>query len=223
MGFWSDCGAFWQESRRSFRTTGAVMPSSPYLAKALASGLDGPRPPAHILEVGPGTGAVTKAIVRQLMPEDRLDCVELNEKFADRMRQLIATNRAFDDCRDQIQVINLGVEELEGNGIYDFIISGLPFNSFPSALVRRIFEAFSRLLKPGGVMSYFEYEFIRQLQTPFVNKVERRRLYRVGRVVGKYIKAYQTRRERVLMNVPPAMVRHLHLRPAAANGATGRK
>jgi hypothetical protein len=46
-----------------------------------------------------------------------------------------------------------------------------------------------------------------------VNKGERRRLYRVGRVVNKYIKAFQTRRERVFMNVPPAIVRHLHLKP----------
>ena len=113
-------------------------------------------------------------------------------------------------------MIHAGVEELPGEGVYDFIISGLPFNSFPSIVVRRVFESFSRLLKPGGVLSYFEYEFIRQLQTPFVNKDERRRLYRVGRVVNKYIKAYQTRRERVFMNVPPAIVRHLHMKPEDA-------
>jgi phosphatidylethanolamine/phosphatidyl-N-methylethanolamine N-methyltransferase len=223
MGFWSDYGAFWQVSRRSFRTTGAVMPSSPFLAKALASALEGPRKPAHILEVGPGTGAVTKAIARQLRKGDRLDCVELNQQFADRVRRLVETNRVFDDWRDQIKVIHAGVEELPGDGVYDFIISGLPFNSFPSAVVRRVFEAFSRLLKPGGVMSYFEYEFIRQLQTPFVNKGERRRLYRVGRVVSKYIKAYQVRRERVFMNVPPAIVRHLHMKPMAAAGSKTKK
>ena len=42
---------------------------------------------------------------------------------------------------------------------------------------------------------------------------ERRRLYRVGRVVGQYIGAYQFRRQHVLMNVPPAIVRHLRFVP----------
>jgi phospholipid N-methyltransferase len=222
MGFWSDYGAFWQESRRSFRTTGAVMPSSRFLAKALTSALDGPRKAAHILEVGPGTGAVTKAIVRQMRKGDTLDCVELNQQFADRVRKLVATNSVFDECRDRIKVIHAGVEEVPGEGVYDFIISGLPFNSFPSVVVRRVFESFSRLLKPGGVLSYFEYEFIRQLQTPFVNKDERRRLHRVGWVVNKYIKAYQTRRERVFMNVPPAIVRHLHMKPVDAKASKRR-
>lgn len=214
MGFWSDYGAFWKVSRKSFRTTGAVMPSSRFLAKALTTALEGPRKPAHILEVGPGTGAVTKKIAQQLQTDDRLDCVELNEQFADRVRSLIQTNAVFDSHRDHIQVIHAGVEELPGDGVYDFIISGLPFNSFPGVVVSRIFESFSRLLKPGGVLSYFEYEFIRQLQTPFVNKDERIRLHHVGKVVNKYIKAYQTRRERVFMNVPPAIVRHLHMKPA---------
>src|SRR5207247_8148938 len=81
-------------------------------------------------------------------------------------------------------------------------------------LVREIFRAYSRLLKPGGVLSYFEYVLIRQLKTPFASRTERRRLYRVGRLVGGYIRAYQVRRQQVLMNVPPAIVRHLHLKPS---------
>jgi len=64
------------------------------------------------------------------------------------------------------------------------------------------------------VLSYFEYVLIRQLKTPFAGRRERRRLYRVGRLVGQYIRSFQVRREQVLMNVPPAVVRHLHLKPA---------
>src|SRR5436309_2865851 len=100
-----------------------------------------------------------------------------------------------------------------GEAVYDFIVSGLPINNFPVAHVRRIFQVYERLLKPGGTLTYFEYVFIRQLKIPFVNRRERRRLYRVGRVVGDYIRDYQVRRQKVLINVPPAIVRHLHLKP----------
>src|SRR5437764_7592893 len=105
MSFWSEYGAFWKVSRRNFRTTGAVLPSSPFLAKALVAPLAGSRPPAYILEVGPGTGAVTKAIVRRMRPGDRLDAVELNPQFAERLRQRIKSEPFFADFRDDIHVV----------------------------------------------------------------------------------------------------------------------
>src|SRR5205807_2267725 len=94
-------------------------------------------------------------------------------------------------------------------------VSGLPLNNFTVAQVREIFGTYNRLLKPGGTLTYYEYVLVRQLKTPFVNRRERRRLFRVGRVVGGYIRDYQVRRERIFINVPPATVRHLRLKPAA--------
>jgi phospholipid N-methyltransferase len=214
MSFWSECGTFWRESRRHFRATGALLPSSRFLARALVTPLAAPRPPLRILEVGPGTGSVTREILRLLQPGDRLDCVELNEHFVQRLKLCLRHDARFIPYHDQVHVIHSPVEALPGEAIYDHIISGLPLNNFPVGLVREIFQAYSRLLKPGGVLSYFEYVLIRQLKTPFSGRKERRRLYRVGRVVGKYIRTYQVRRQQVLMNVPPAIVRHLHIKPS---------
>lgn len=212
MSFWSECGTFWRESRRHFRATGALLPSSRFLARALASPLAGPRSSLRILEVGPGTGSVTREILRHLQPGDRLDCVELNGHFVDRLNLCLRHDPRFIPYRDQVHVIHSPVEDLPREAVYDHIISGLPLNNFPVPLVREIFKAYSRLLKPGGILSYFEYVLIRQLKTPFSGKTERRRLYRVGRLVGGYIRAFQVRRQQVLMNVPPAVVRHLHLK-----------
>jgi phospholipid N-methyltransferase len=220
MSFFSECGTFWRESRRHFRTTGALLPSSRFLARALTSPLAAFRPPCRILEVGPGTGSVTRVVLRHLSPGDQLDCVELNEHFVERLRLCLRHDRRFIALSHQVRVIHSPVEELPGEAQYDYIISGLPLNNFPVSLVRDIFKAYSRLLKPGGVLSYFEYVLIRQLKTPFVNRRERRRLYRVGRLVSRYIRSYQVQRQQVLMNVPPAIVRHLHLKPdgrAASN------
>jgi phospholipid N-methyltransferase len=216
MNFWNECGTFLRESRKHFQTTGALLPSSRFLAAALAAPLSGPRPPCRILEVGPGTGAVTRAINRRMIPGDQLDAVELNPRFVERLRLRLLHDPAFLAHRHQIRVVQGPVQELPGEALYDHIISGLPFNNFPVPLVREIFKAYSRLIKPGGVLTYFEYVFIRQLKTPFVGRRERRRLYRVGRVVKDYIRAYQVRRKQVLMNVPPAIVRHLHLKPPAS-------
>lgn len=221
MKFLNDYRLFWRETRRHFRTTGAVLPSSPFLARALAAPLEERHTAARILEVGPGTGAVTRAIAKRMRADDTLDAVELNEQFVEQLRQRIERHADFARTRSQIRVIHCSVQDLPGEAVYDYIISGLPLNSFPSSLVKLIFQAYRRLLKPGGVLTYFEYVLVRQLQTPFVNRFERRRLYRVGRVVDEYIRAFQVDRERVFMNVPPAVVRHLKLKPveAAANPA----
>jgi phospholipid N-methyltransferase len=102
---------------------------------------------------------------------------------------------------------------LPGDGIYDFIVSGLPINNFPVAQVREIFRVYKRLLKPGGTLSFFEYVLIRQLKSPFVKRPERRRLYGVGRVVERYLRDFQIRRQQVWFNFPPAFARHLHFKP----------
>ncbi len=213
MRFFTECAAFFREFRRQFRTTGAILPSSRFLARALVYHLRQPRPAARILEVGPGTGSVTRAIARHMLPEDRLDAVEINERFVSHLERRIAEDRVFAHCRDQVQVIHAGIEDLVGDSVYDYIVSGLPLNNFSVAQVRDIFASFDRLLKPGGVVTFYEYQFVRLLKTPFVGRTERRRLARVGRVMGRYVRDYQVRRERVFINVPPAMVRHLRLKP----------
>src|SRR5438876_472422 len=180
MRFWAECGDFFRETRRHFRTTGSLVPSSRFLARALVTELRPPRGPSRILEVGPGTGSVTAQILRYLRPDDQLDAVKINGHFVSVLADRFQREWNFWRCR---------------------------------ALVRQIFRTFNRLLKPGGTLSYYEYLLIRQLQSPFVNRRERRRLYCVGRVVGDYIRTYQVRRQQVLMNMPPAIVRHLRLKP----------
>jgi phospholipid N-methyltransferase len=213
MRFWAECGSFIREFRRHSRSTGSLLPSSRFLARALVGELRRPRGPARILEVGPGTGSVTAEVLRHLQPGDRLDAVDLNGHFIALLQRRFDQEPLFRRHRHQVRLVHAAVQDLEGDGSYDFIVSGLPLNGFPANLVRDIFRAYDRLLRPGGTLTYFEYVLIRQLQTPFVNRRERRRLYRVGRVVGRYIGSYQVRREQVLMNVPPAIVRHLHLKP----------
>jgi phospholipid N-methyltransferase len=214
MHFWQEFGAFFGEFKRTFQTTGAILPSSRFLAWGLTKHLAGPRRPCRILEVGPGTGAVTRAIARHLGQEDLLDAVEINARFVQLLERRIERERAFALCREQIHVIHAALEDLIGEAVYDYIVSGLPLNNFSSAQVRGIFGTFKRLLKPGGTLTYYEYAWVRQLKSPFVSKRERRRLFRVGRLMRGYIRNFQVRRQQIFINVPPATVRHLRFKPA---------
>jgi hypothetical protein len=70
---------FFRQYRQRFQTTGAVAPSSRFLARALAKPFEQHTGACRVLEVGPGTGAVTRRIVQMLKPADRFDLVELND------------------------------------------------------------------------------------------------------------------------------------------------
>src|SRR5579885_2267766 len=135
MRYWSECGSFLRECRTHFRHTGAVLPSSRFLARALVSELRKPRGPSRILEVGPGTGSVTREIARLLLPGDRFDAVEINGRFVELLRRRLQTERVFVHCREQVEIMHAAVEDLDGEGTYDFIVSGLPLNNFPAEMV----------------------------------------------------------------------------------------
>src|SRR5437763_11185965 len=111
MSFWNECGTFLRESRRHFRTTGALLPSSRFLARALAAPLAVHGSPRQVLEVGPGTGSVTRAILRYLRPEDRLDAVELNRRFVDRLQLHLTHDPVFAPYRAQVRVVHSAVDE----------------------------------------------------------------------------------------------------------------
>ena len=66
--------------------TGAVAPSSPALSRMMARYVD-PAVGGPIIELGPGTGPVTEALIARGIPESRLVLVEYSADFAAMLRQ----------------------------------------------------------------------------------------------------------------------------------------
>ncbi len=217
MRFWTECRQFYGEFRRQYRNTGSILPSSRSLARALVAPMQQMPGPRRILEAGPGTGAVTSEILRQLRPDDRLDIVEINENFVALLQRRFAEEPLFQEHRQQSNLIHAPLQDVPERGVYDFLISGLPLNNFPLALVRDIFVSYQRLLKPTGVLSYFEYLWIRRLKMPFANRRQRRHLHVLGRFLGRRLSAYQIARQHVWCNVPPAVARHLRFTSLSAS------
>jgi phospholipid N-methyltransferase len=215
MRYWEECRAFFREFREQYHDTGSILPSSRFLSRALVAEIRKRPGPACILEVGPGTGPVTVEILRLLRPADRFDIVEINERFVAHLRRRFEEEPLFRSRRGQVRLLHAPLQELPGEAVYDFMVSGLPLNNFKVRLVRDIFRAYQRLLKPGGVLSYFEYVLIRSLKMPFVKPRERRRLQCLGRLVDRKIRTHQFREDIVLWNVPPAVARHLRFSPAS--------
>ncbi|MCH8828672.1 MAG: methyltransferase domain-containing protein, partial [Planctomycetes bacterium] len=133
---------FFRQFRTQSKTTGSILPSSRFLARAMTGPMESRRGPLRILEVGPGTGAVTRRIVRFLKPEDRFDLVEINPSFAQRLKNRFLNDPVFERVASQSHVHACALKEFESDQSYDFILSGLPMNNFSADLVRETFDCF---------------------------------------------------------------------------------
>ena len=200
---------FWQEFRRTFESTGAIAPSGRKLCRALARYVSGDGKPRRILEVGPGTGVVTDAIIAQMGPQDTLDVVELNERFVAALRERLASDHLWQRAADRVRIHHLPIEQLSSAEPFDVIVSGLPFNNFPVELVKNILRHLETLAAPDATLSFFEYVAIRRIKAVVCAKPERERLNGIGAVLNDAFAKRQFRQECIVANVPPAWVHHL--------------
>lgn len=175
--------------------TGAVAPSSRRLAYAMTEGA-GLERARLVAELGPGTGVFTDAILARLGPDARLVAVELNPVLAAR---LSATRR---DTR--LTVVRGSAAELAAavDGPVDAVVSGLPWTVMPQDRRRRILDAVTEVLAPGGRFSTFAY--LHAAWTPPARAFTAELACRFDRL---------ERSKAVWANLPPAFVHRATRRP----------
>jgi len=200
---------FFRQVRDTFHTTGAVAPSSSFVARALTRPMERHNGPKRILEVGPGTGSITRRIVTLLRPEDRLDTVELNDKFVDVLRHRLKHEPDFARVADRVGVHHMAIQDFKADAPYDYIISGLPINNFTADLVREMFGVMFSLLAPEGVLTYFEYIYMRKVKKNLSTGARRDRLTKLDALMEELCAKHRFHRDSVLINVPPAWANHL--------------
>jgi phospholipid N-methyltransferase len=205
-----DTAVFFREFCGRFETTGSILPSSRFLAKAITRRLAQRGPtPIRVLECGAGTGAFTNEIVRHLRPHDSFDVVEMNSAFVHTLQHRFATDSRWQAVRDISTIYQVSLQEFAPQAPYDFIISGLPHINFPERLVEEILGCYSNLLKPGGVLSYFEYMYIRPLRKAVTLGGERQRVREVDCLMKSHLNRHRVSRDSIFLNFPPAWVQHL--------------
>lgn len=206
----ADRRLFLAETLRTFRTTGAVTPSGRHLAAALAAPLvRRTEQPRAVLEVGAGTGAVSRVLADLLGPKDSLDLVEANPRFA---RLLAADLRA--DPRlaahgERISLIARPVAEIDPQARYDVIVSGLPFANFHAGEVSGLLAHYLAVLKPGGHLTYFGYRGTARLRALLGTSQSLARHSGVTHVLDTFQQTHAADCRTVWSNLPPARVWHL--------------
>ena len=161
---------------------GAVSPSGRKLAQAIAAEVD-PEIPGPIVELGPGTGPVTEALVARGVAEERLVLVEYDPDFC---KLLIVLPERLEDGFARV---GANADTLVGHVTEPIgaIVSCLPLMTRPLSVRVRLLSAAIRMLRPGSPYVQFTYA----MTAPIPSRARR---YRI------------TSSPRIWKNLPPARV-----------------
>ena len=136
-------------------STGAVMPSSRVLARAMARYVD-PHSNGPVIELGPGTGPVTEALVRHGVDPARLILVEFNPDFCRLLRaRYPAATVVQGDAYRLRRVLEDRVDQPAAA-----VVSGLPLVTKPLRTRLRLISDAMTLLAEGAPFVQFTYAMI---------------------------------------------------------------
>jgi phosphatidylethanolamine/phosphatidyl-N-methylethanolamine N-methyltransferase len=146
---------FFKVFLRAPALTSAIMPSSPWLAERMVADI-GLEQAKVVVEIGPGTGAFTRAIQKEISPSTFYLAVEIDKVFASHLK------RQF----PRVHIINDSAERLDqhlrdlGHPAADCVLSGLPWAGFKAEEQQRLLGAVVRTLKPGGMMTTYAFNHV---------------------------------------------------------------
>jgi len=175
---------------RSPRTVGALTPSSRAVGTAMAADVDF-RKPNRIVELGPGTGALTAPLVERLGPHNEFLAVDIDPAFCEQIQRRWPWINCVCASAERLDTI------VADRGMFPVyhIVSGLPFVSLPVPVTRQILESITKVLRPGGTFTTFQY--LHGYRFPSAVAFRRSMSARMGGPPHVYL---------VLRNFPPALV-----------------
>jgi phosphatidylethanolamine/phosphatidyl-N-methylethanolamine N-methyltransferase len=176
---------------------GAVVPSGRLLAEAMAETTKAVLAgrPGHVVELGAGTGEVTKALLAAGLAPERLALVERDPELARFLRGHFPGPRIIEGDAARLPRL-LADHEVTPVAA---VVSSLPLLSLPAGIVQSIVGGVFEALPRGAALVQFTYG-----PTPPVPRAVRERLHLDG-AHGK----------RIWRNVPPAVVWTFTRPPAA--------
>ena len=143
---------FLGELLRSPLAVSAPTPSSKPLARLVTSELEGS--PGPVIELGPGTGVITEALLARGIPEARIGLVETGERFCEHLRRTYPEAKTFEASGEDIDKLDFGFDSPPVA-----VVSGIPLLSIPPAVRDRIVAVAFEVMGEVGRFYQFTYSF----------------------------------------------------------------
>ena len=144
--------SFFKTFAKSPTRVGAVWPSSNALGRMMVRDI-GIEKANAVVEIGPGTGAVTQVILDAIPETAAFMTIEIDAGLHEIFQKRFPEVNAHNECASNI------AEILEKENIkeLDAVLSGLPWASFGEELQTKLMDAICDVLAPKGVFVTFAY------------------------------------------------------------------
>lgn len=151
---------------RDPRGVGSVWPSSKSLANRVVS-CGGVRTARTVVELGPGTGAITRPLLLSLGENARLLALEIDPEFVRLLSRDITDHRFTIQQRGSSEIMS-ALSEM-GETSADLVVSGIPFSTMPRQIALDTIEGIRQALAPGGkFVAYQVRPDVRRLAEPIL-------------------------------------------------------
>lgn len=198
-------GVFLLEIARKPGEVGAIAPSSKNLGNEISGYIRTGKNPLNIIEVGPGTGVMTDIIVKKLTPHDNFDVIEYNPQFVEVLKE------KYKDYPN-VHIHCISIIDWKPDYQYDYMVSCLPFNVFAAEFVESILKHYEEIMKPGSIISYFEYMVFPKIKKVILNGNKKENFERLHYLLSNFRNKYEISKRRVYKNFPPAYVYNLKMK-----------
>jgi phospholipid N-methyltransferase len=147
----SDHLLFFKKFFRHGTKIASLAPSSRWLSRATVKNVDWDHAEV-IVELGAGTGPITKVLAEKARPETRVIVLERDPDFSKLLRERFGPLANFEVIEGDVRDLASMLKD-RGIGRVDHIVSGLPVPSFPKDLQRDLFRVVRDVLSPTGAYS----------------------------------------------------------------------
>ena len=136
------------------KEVGSIIPSSRWMERRITRTAEIANAKV-IVELGPGTGGTTKALLNAMGPDARLLAIEINPGFCQLLADTIDDPRLIVHQGSAAEIPEaLAQHDLEAP---DVVLSGIPFSTMPKELGLSILRSVREGLRPGG--RFVAYQF----------------------------------------------------------------
>lgn len=136
------------------KEVGSIIPSSRWMERRITRTAEITKAKL-VVELGPGTGGTTKALLNAMAPGARLLAIEINPRFCELLRETIDDPRLIVHEGSAAEIPEALIKhDLDTP---DAILSGIPFSTMPQELGLSILRSVRKSLKPGG--RFVAYQF----------------------------------------------------------------
>ncbi|MFO1038644.1 MAG: rRNA adenine N-6-methyltransferase family protein [Geminicoccaceae bacterium] len=153
-------GLFFRQWLRSPKSMGSVIPSSRFLARAVAQEVVW-RPGQYVVELGGGTGAITQGLIERGIPRDHLVVIELDTALHGFLKERLDGCMVIQGDAHRLDEI---LAHHQVNEV-STVISGLPIVGMSFEFQKGVLDQAFKVVQPGGPVLQYSYSPVAPVPT----------------------------------------------------------